>query len=300
MSSTIQFIIGPMRLPFLLLPPVCVLLGVATAHAGMAHTETAVNWAWAGLVLIGAVAAHISVNALNEYVDCRSGLDARTQRTPFSGGSGVLPRRPAMAWLALVTGVVTLAVCLAIGGFFIVRRGMELLPIIVVGIVLIVAYTPLLTCQPLLCLIAPGLGFGLMTLGTHVVLAGGYSWTAITASLVPFFLVSDLLLLNQFPDRQADQTVGRRHLLIVLGPQRSSLVYGAFLLATYLTILLGVAAGVLPRLCLLGLLTAPLAAVAVRGAYRFGENIPRLLPYMGLNVVLNLATPVLVAVGLFL
>lgn len=294
--SDIKFVIGPMRVPFLLLPPVCVLLGIGTAFDEVGRT----NWAWACLALIGALAAHISVNALNEYVDCRSGLDARTSRTPFSGGSGVLPQRPAMAYVALVTGLATLAFCVAIGTYFTIVRGTGIIPLALVGMLVIVAYTPLLTHRPLLCLIAPGLGFGLMTLGTHFVLTGSYSWTAVTASLVPFFLVSDLLLLNQFPDREADKTVGRRHLLIVLGPRRSSLIYSAFLVAAYGAVIIGVIIGVLPKLCLLGLLTMPLAVLAMRGAYRFGDDIPKLLPYLGLNVILNLVTPILVTLGFYL
>lgn len=291
-----KFITGPMRVPFLLLPPVCLLLGIGTAFGEVGQ----INWAWAGLALLGAVAAHISVNALNEYVDCRSGLDTRTQRTPFSGGSGVLPQRPAMAYVALITGLTALGLCIGIGIYFAALRGLGILPLVLVGVLVILAYTPWLTRSPILCLIAPGLGFGLMTLGAHFVLTGRYSWTAATASLVPFFLVNDLLLLNQFPDREADKTVGRRHLLIVLGARRSSLVYSAFLAATYLAVVVGVLTGVMPKLCLLGLLTAPLAVLAMRGAYRFGEDTPKLLPYMGINVILNLATPALVALAFFL
>ena len=46
------------------------------------------------LVLIGAVSAHISVNTFNEYFDFLSGLDAKTVKTPFSGGSGALVENP--------------------------------------------------------------------------------------------------------------------------------------------------------------------------------------------------------------
>jgi 1,4-dihydroxy-2-naphthoate octaprenyltransferase len=33
---------------------------------------------------------HGAVNAFNEYEDIKSGLDFKTQRTPFSGGSGTI------------------------------------------------------------------------------------------------------------------------------------------------------------------------------------------------------------------
>jgi 1,4-dihydroxy-2-naphthoate octaprenyltransferase len=138
-----------------------------------------------------------------------------------------------------------------------------------------------------------------MVMGTHFVLTGHYSWTPFVASFVPFFLVNDLLLLNQFPDTEADRSVGRRHMLIVLGQRRSSLIYGLFLAATYLVIFAGIGSGLLPKISSLGLLTLPLAIPTMIGVYRRAYQTPRLLPYLGLNVILNLATPALVAIGFF-
>jgi len=40
-------------------------------------------------------------------------------------------------------------------------------------------------------------------------------------SLIPFLLVSDLLLLNRYPDVEADKEVGRNHLPITIGIKRS-------------------------------------------------------------------------------
>jgi 1,4-dihydroxy-2-naphthoate octaprenyltransferase len=145
------------------------------------------------------------------------------------------------------------------------------------------------------------LGFGLlMVMGTDFVLTGHYSWPALFASLVPFFLVSDLLLLNQFPDVEADESVGRRHYPILIGRKASSLVYGAFLLGAYLAIIAGWALGYLPAWALLGLLALVLAVPTAIGAYRYAEDLEKLAPYMGLNVLLTVVTPILVAVGLFI
>ena len=65
--------------------------------------------------------------------------------------------------------------------------------------------------------------------------------------------MNDLLLLNQFPDVEADRSVGRRHLPIVIGCRPSSIVYGLFLAAAYLSIVVGVLVEVLPPAALLGL-----------------------------------------------
>jgi 1,4-dihydroxy-2-naphthoate octaprenyltransferase len=259
-----------------------------------------INLLYLVFALVGAVSAHISVNALNEYDDFKSGLDFNTRRTPFSGGSGTLPQRPEKAHVALITGLVTMATTALVGIYFVWVRGPWILPLGVLGLITIAVYTRWLTRLPLICLIAPGLGFGpLMVMGTHFALTGSYSWTAFVASLVPFFLVSDLLLLNQFPDVDADRGIGRNHLPIVIGRKRSVKVYGAFLAGAYVSIILGYLAGVFPLGSLVALASIVLAVTTVKGAARYADDIPKLIPYMGRNVVINIVTPVLLAISLF-
>lgn len=286
-----------MRIPFLILTPACVLLGVGSAI----WTSDEVSVLFVAFALIGALSAHISVNSLNEYFDFKSGLDFRTKRTPFSGGSGILPERPHMARHALAIGLVTFALTGIVGIYFVLVWGWLLLPLGLIGLFVIFFYTIWFTHNSLLCLIAPGLGFGtLMVMGTDFVLTGSYSFTAFVASLVPFFLVCNLLLLNQFPDVEPDKSVGRKHLPITIGVRTSSLIYGTFLFLTYISIGVGVQLHYLPRFSLMGLSTIAIAIPAFAGAYRYGKNIKRLMPYLGLNVVIVIVTPLLVATGLFL
>jgi 1,4-dihydroxy-2-naphthoate octaprenyltransferase len=295
--SRLRHLLATTRTPFLILTPACVLLGIGTA----VWTSDHIDVVYAVLALLGAISAHISVNTLNEYFDFRSELDFHTTRTPFSGGSGTLPDQPDLARQVLILGLATLAVTGAIGLLFVWIRGWALLPLGLLGLVTIVIYTPWLAKVPLLCLIAPGLGFGpLMVMGTDFVLTGSYSWPAFVASLVPFFLVNDLLLLNQFPDVDADQTVARRHYPIVLGRRPSSLIYGAFLLLAFLTIIVAVAFGLLPLSSLIALIMLFAAVPTAIGAYRHATDTKSLMPYLTLNVVISIATPVLMAVGPFL
>jgi 1,4-dihydroxy-2-naphthoate octaprenyltransferase len=164
------------------------------------------------------------------------------------------------------------------------------------------AYTPWLTRNPVLCLVAPGTGFGLlMVMGTDFALTGTYTWTAAFAALIPFFLVNNLLLLNQFPDVGADRGAGRRHLPIVAGKAAAARVYGLFHLLVPLTILAGILIGVMPPTVLLGILVAPLMFINVRKVLRRADaDTEELLGAMGGNVLLNLVIPVLVGVGLLL
>ncbi len=222
--ADIKSVLGPMRVPFLILTPACVLLGFATAVWTTGEVQL-LNFI---LALIGAVSAHISVNAFNEYFDYKSGLDEKTERTPFSGGSGTLQAKPGAVKTALITSWASFFITTCIGIYFLTSQGLGLLPLGLLGLLIIYSYTVFLVYNPLLCLLAPGLGFGpLMVVGTYYVCAGSYSWTAVVVSLVPFFLVSNLLLLNQFPDVKADQSVGRRHFPILIGKKKSSIIYGS-------------------------------------------------------------------------
>ena len=54
-----KLLLGPMRLPFVILAPACVLVGLGTAYWTTGH----INWLYFALALVGAVSAHISVNA---------------------------------------------------------------------------------------------------------------------------------------------------------------------------------------------------------------------------------------------
>ena len=83
---------GVARAPFLLLPPTLIAAG-----ASAAAWEGSFSWFRTLVALVGLVALHMAVNALNEWSDMRTGIDLETERTPFSGGSGTLPANPQAA-----------------------------------------------------------------------------------------------------------------------------------------------------------------------------------------------------------
>ena len=295
--KNLKQLFGPMRPPFLILAPACALVGLSTAYLQKGH----INWFYFFLAAIAAVLAHVSVNAFNEYFDYRTEVDTRTQRTPFSGGSGTLQAHPELVNSTLAISWASLSIVGLIGLYFCSVWGWQALPIGVMGLVLLYGYTAWMVYQPVLCLIAPGLGFGpLMVLSVHFALTGTFTWQALIASFVPFFLVSNLLLLNQFPDVEADRSVGRRHFPILLGRAVSGYIYIAFLIAAYLVVILGVLFGLLPRFSLLALLTLVFAVQIIRNVLANSENVPALIPAMGQNVIVNLLTPVLLAIGLFI
>ena len=290
-------ILATMRLPFLILTPVCIFLGVSIAI----FQGIQVNVSTVILIALAALSSHISVNTLNEYFDFKSGLDAMTQRTPFSGGSGALVANPQSLNHVLIVGMFTLFVTVLIGLYFVYQLGFEVLPIGFIGVILIVTYTSWINKSPLICLIAPGLGFGILfVVGTVYVLSGEFAQLSWYLALVPFFLVNNLLLLNQYPDIKADQKVGRNHVPIAYGVKTASIIYTVFSLLTFGLIIVLVTLGVIPKLSLIALLPFPLAINAIRGAFRYGEHIGQYPQILAMNVITTLSVPLLLGISLLL
>lgn len=296
MSETVA-VVRASRPNFLILAPLCVGLGVAVAWqqgSPPALLDTL-------LVFVGALLAHAAVNLLNEYEDFVSGLDLITSRTPFSGGSGALPETPGAAKRVLVAALGTLALVVLIGLYFLWQRGLPMLVLGTAGVVLVLTYTRWITRSPLLCLFAPGMGFGpVMILGTLVALGARLDATAITVSVISLLLVSELLLINQIPDAEADRKIGRRHLVITLGTRAAARLVSALFLSGYAVLVVGIVTGWLPLPSILSLATAPFALWLVwklPGALNQPDSLNTLL---GTNVAILLATLALLIVGLSL
>ncbi|MGI9317868.1 MAG: prenyltransferase [bacterium] len=293
--ETFNSVLKAIRPRFLVLTPACVFLGYSTARICCSPIDTIDLFE----VLMAGLLAHISVNALNEYMDFRSGLDLATSKTPFSGGSGALPANPSASGWVLTVAVLSLVVTVGLGVQIIIRQGPAVLPLGLIGIGIIVSYTPWLNRLPILCLIAPGIAFGpLMVIGTHVALTGKYAFLPFYISMVPFFLVSNLLLLNQYPDLAADKSVGRNHFPLAFGVRCATHVYGSFVLCAYALVLLGISAGILPRLSAFGLIPMIGGISAFIGVKRYSARTDRLLPHLGANVVAATFTPIVLGFSL--
>lgn len=285
------------RLPFLILTPVCVFLGAAVSI----YSAEAIDYSPLPLVIAGALLAHIAVNTFNEHYDFKSGLDLITDETPFSGGSGALPDNPEAANEVLLLASLTMLATVAIGLYLAVTSGLGIIPIGLLGLLLIAAYTGWITKHPLLCLVAPGTGFGfLMVIGTQYVLTADFLPLSALIALVPFFLVNNLLLLNQYPDINADKAVGRYHLPIAYGTHASNIVYAVFALAAALAISLLVVFNILPLLSLVALLPLLLAGFALSGAIKHQQNIGHSPQYLAANVATTILTPLILGVSLIL
>ncbi len=286
-----------MRLPFLILTMACVFLGASIAISSQPDISIPILL----LALTGALLAHISVNTLNEYFDFKSGLDSITIKTPFSGGSGALPQHPDNANMVFYIGIFSLLLTTLIGCFFLSHCGIRLLPIGLIGIGLILTYTQYINKRPIICLLTPGVGFGiLMVVGTQFVLTGEYLAKSFVIGVIPFLLANNLLLLNQYPDIQADAQIGRNHFPIAYGFNLSNFIYGLFTLLTMLIITANVLIGYLPSQSWIALTPMPLACVALYGAIKHKERIGKHPLYLASNVAVVVSIPLLLSIAILL
>ena len=281
------------RANFLPLTIVIVFAGLAAAF----YSQRTINGLDALLVLAGALLTHASVNTFNNYFDYRSGIDRRTEKTPFSGGVETLVSGKMSSSSAFMVAFVTLVGASLIGIYFLMRLFTLLLPLLLYGGVAIVLYTPVIARIHGLSEIVAGSGFGLMGLGTYVTQTGIVNGPAIAVFVPVTILVALLLFLNEFPDSEVDKEAGRRHLVILLGNRKAAGLYVAGLAATYVSIVLSVLAGYSPIPILISLVTIPIAYKAGTIALRNYDKTPALIPAQGSNVLLILATILLIGVG---
>ncbi len=295
--SAIKAWAAQIRAPFLLLAVMLVLIGGAAAyHDGV------FDGMYFAVAMIGTLLAHASVNLWNELSDYRTRIDEHTLRTPFSGGSGNLQAGLTSPGGVRAAAIGTLLGALACGVYLTLVSGPVLLVFIVAGGVATVFYTSHLARFAVGELAAGTCLGSFVVLGTYFCMAGGLSWQVIWLSIPPGILTALLLLLNEFPDAEADREGGRRHLVILLGRRRAAFLYTGGLVAVYAVVGAGAALGWFPTAVLLAFLTLPLAARAAWGALRDGtsDNLSRLVPAQAANVGVVLVTDLLLAVGFFI
>jgi 1,4-dihydroxy-2-naphthoate octaprenyltransferase len=284
--------LGVARAPFLLLPVTLVAAGAAAA----AH-EGAFAWGPTLLALAGLVLLHAAVNALNEASDMATGIDLRTTRTPFSGGSGTLP---AARLSVRATRAFAYACALAgglVGGFFALRLGPLFALLMAAGAAAVLFYSDVFA-RIGIGELAAGLGLGALPVwGAAWVQGPAPGPAALWAGVPAFFMTFDLLLLNEFPDEDADRAGGRRNLVLLLGRKGAALVYAAAAALTPAAIVLAVAWKDFPPLALLAVLPSLLLAKPLLWALGdTREPVP--IPEMGANVAWNLATNAVLALAL--
>lgn len=248
------------------------------------------------LATTGALVAHIGIHAFNDYSDYMTGIDLNVHRTPFSGGSEVLPSGMLEPIHVYYFGIACLVVVASIGIYFMVAVGLAILPIGLLGIGIVYSYTSHLTRAgfgELGCVV----GFALWSIGPYFVLTGRYSLSILSVSLISGLMGVALLILNEFPDLEADRVGGRRNILIMLGLKRASRIYSLVVASAYVWLLVLVLARILPVYALLAFVMLPIGIRVITLVLRDYQNDQNLMKALGLNVIIVLAVPFLVSLG---
>ncbi len=286
------------RAPFFSATIVPVLLGTAVAWY-----EGSIHWDLFMAVLVGTVAINAAFDMSNDYFDHRSGTDAANRNlTPFSGGSRTIQDGILKPKTVLLAALAFYAVGIGIGVYLAATRGWTILVLGGIGVFLAFFHNapPLNLYRrfPGAGELAVGVGCGPITvLGAYFVQTQRLTLEAFYVSLPVALLITALLYINEFHDVEADRTVGKKTLPVVLGRGRAVWGYAVLVLASYVAILTAVSARVLPLTMLLGLLPLPLAFRAIRGAYRHHSDTPKLIPVSAATIQIHLITGLLLCIG---
>jgi 1,4-dihydroxy-2-naphthoate polyprenyltransferase len=284
------------RLPFLSATFIPVLLGIA-----IAAYKDGFSWWLALLTLVGGAAIHLGINVFNDVFDTQSGADAaNVNPTQFSGGSRViLYGLVSMRRMALLA-TAFYAVGIAIGVLLAALRGWDLLWLGLAGALIGIFYTapPLRLVHRGLGELAVAVGFGpIMALGAYFVQAREYDLEPLLASLPVAILIALILYVNEVPDRPADAASGKRTLPVRWSKEAVVRFYEVAVVVAFALIAVFAITGLTARPTLLALLAAPLA-LPVRRALRDSYDQPyALMPAMGKNIQLHLATGLFLIVG---
>lgn len=281
------------RPAFLSITLVGCLLGCASA------LDTTFSWPLALATLLLALVAHAGVNVFNDYYDHLNGTDAANDERvfPFTGGSrfiqnGVLSPRQTLLYALLLFAAVV------IGGLWLIgRAGMGLFWIGLAGLLIGWAYS-----APPLKLNSRGLGELCVAAGFLLIVAGSDYVQRGTAAAAPWLiglpyalLVTNILYINQFPDRKADRLAGKRHWVVRLEPTIAARGYGLILALAAAALLGLVGGGLLPALALVALVGMLPALRAARLLSAHADEPPRLAPAIASTIAAAHLTPLLLA-----
>ena len=284
------------RLPFLTATFVPILLGIVVA----AWTN-GFSWWLALVTLVGGAFIHLGLNVANDVFDTTSGADeANVNPTQFSGGSRVvLYGLVSLRNLALLS-LGFYAAGIAIGVALAATRGWDLFWLGVAGALLSFFYTapPLRLVHRGLGEIVVALGFGpIMALGAYFVQAQEYDLEPLLVSLPVGILIALVLYVNEVPDRPADAAAGKRTLPVRLSKDTVVNGYAAAVVLAFGLIAVFAISGLIVRPAIIALLAAPLALPVYRALRESYDQPYALMPAMGKNIQLHLATGVLLILG---
>jgi 1,4-dihydroxy-2-naphthoate octaprenyltransferase len=244
------------------------------------------------------------VNVLNDYYDALNGTDEmNTERVfPYTGGSRFIQNGVLTLAQTARFGVTLFAAVMLAGIWLAAVSGRGLLAIGLAGLVIGWGYsaTPLrLNSRGAgeLCVMA---GFALVVIGTDYVQRHAFALMPITASVSYALLVTNVLYINQFPDRKADAAAGKRHWVVRLAPEQARWGYVIIAVAANAWLIGAALTGALPVLALIALVAAIPSAQAAADLFRYAAQPRALTATIRRTIAAALLHGLLLAGALFL
>jgi 1,4-dihydroxy-2-naphthoate octaprenyltransferase len=264
------------RVKFLLASVIAVCLGLAINW----WQNQTIDITYGILTFVGVMALHASVDLLNDYWDFKRHIDTKTQRTKFSGGTGVLPEGLLKPNDVYKAGIIFLIIGSAVGGYFIFEKGITIAIILAFAIISIYFYSTRIVDSGLGEIFVAIKG-AMVVLGTFFVQTSHITAEPILGGIVVGVLSSLVLFVNSFPDFDADKAGGRKTLVIMLGKKKATSVMWIFPIIAHGVIILGTITHVFPFLSLITLLTIPLLMKSGLSLKQNFDDINKIVPTMG-------------------
>lgn len=256
--------------------------------AGAAYSGVAVQPLIAVITVLLALLVHAGVNVLNDYFDALNGTDASNieRLYPFTGGSRFIQNGVLTLAQTMYFGYILLAAAMLGGLWLVLQAGYGLLLLGIVGMFIGWAYSasPLrLNSRGLgeLCVL---LGFLGIVVGIDLVQRRSFSFEPFIVGMPYALLVTNLLYINQFPDRTADARAGKHNLVVRLPLNLAVWLYFLLVILALLWITVMVFSGHLPELALLSALPLLLSVRAFWLLRQFAAKPEKLLPAIKLTL----------------
>jgi 1,4-dihydroxy-2-naphthoate polyprenyltransferase len=303
LEPTPEALTNPLKRYLLATRPAFLTIALAGCLLGFASAlDHAFSWPLALLTLFLAVATQAGVNVFNDYYDHLNGTDAANvdRLFPFTGGSRFIQNGVMSPRQMLVYGLVLFGAVIAGGLWLIATRGIGLFWIGLAGLLIGWAYSapPLKLNSRGLGEICVAAGFLLVVVGADFVQRGTISLTPWLIGLPYALLVTNVLYVNQFPDRGADLLAGKRHWVARLEPGVAARGYWLILALAVIALLWLAASGRLPALSLISLLAVLPAVKAGQVLSRHAAEPAKLAPAVQLTILAAHLQPVLLAAAL--
>jgi 1,4-dihydroxy-2-naphthoate octaprenyltransferase len=293
---------NPLRRYLLATRPAFLTITLAGCILGFAVAPV-LHWVLVALTLLLALLAHAGVNVLNDYYDHLNGTDAaNTQRLfPFTGGSRFIQNGVLSPGQTLAYGLALFAAVIVGGLWLIAQSGPGLFWIGLAGLSIGWAYSapPLKLNSRGMGEVCVAAGFLLIVAGSAYVQQGDLAGLPWIAGLPYALLVTNILYINQFPDREADMQAGKWHWVVRLEPRMAARGYWLILGLALLTLLGAVLLGALPGLALLSLSGTLPAFKAGQLLAAHAAEPSRLAPAIRMTILGAHLQPLILAVVLF-